>query len=200
MKIVSKIRRQGGTLSIRKDMTPHRWHGRWHIHIPQPDGRFRVRRKSAILGTVDEMSRLQAEEELKRRHMLSQSKFGSLAVSGLSKGKEWFAGNPLVRGAVAELLAAADLMCTGGEVFANMNATGSCDLILYSREPRMFLRIEVKSGKISPEGLPLVEIESKHGKFDVLAVVQPDGAVKYFNAGLQPATALCSTRSILALP
>ena len=193
--VVKYPKRHKGTVTIRKDMACPHWYGRWSVYTPLTDGRFRSKRRSAILGPVSEMTREQAQSEVTRRMMLSQTKFGGWAVAKHSKKQQWFASNPLVRGAVAELIAAADLMCSGAEVFMNMNPTGTCDLIVYDA-PRGFIRLEVKSGTVSPVDTPLVEVRKKRGKFDALAVVLPDGSVRYFDAEMHPLPALVSGRTL----
>jgi hypothetical protein len=76
------------------------------------------------------------------------------------------------------MIAAADLMARGYEVFRSLGGGGSCDLIVVKdREPAM--RIEVKTGHRSDSGSITYATPNDFTAFDVLAIVVDDGEVVY---------------------
>lgn len=112
--------------------------------------------------------------------VLTQKRRGA---SEANANHEWFVPKSLARGAAGELLACVDLMRHGFEVFKNVNPTGSCDLAVEIGGE--FMRVEVKIGTLDANGKPLVETARQLGKFDLLAVVGPDGSVSYFDPGME---------------
>jgi hypothetical protein len=181
-KIISKPKRSSGSLYVRKDYEPWVWVARFAVHERLVDGRIRARRKSAVLGSFDELTRDQAAELMRRKIVLARRTYESLAASEVNSSHQWFIKNPLVRGAAAELLVAVDLMRAGLQVYRNLNATGTCDLV--AEVDHHFVRVEVKVGTLDASGVPIVETARQVGKFDVLAVVGPDRAVHYFTPDL----------------
>jgi PD-(D/E)XK endonuclease len=79
-------------------------------------------------------------------------------------------------GAKSELLVCCDLLSKGYEVFRNVSAHGSCDLIAVKKET--ILRIEVKTGHIRTSG-NIGYSKPYSNKFEVLAVVIPGKKVVY---------------------
>jgi hypothetical protein len=76
------------------------------------------------------------------------------------------------KGAIAELLTAADLMAKGCEVYRAMSHGSSCDLlaVLHGKT----FRIEVKMAGMTEAGAYKRNLRLRHGAFDILAVVSPD--------------------------
>lgn len=86
-------------------------------------------------------------------------------------------------GAIAELVAAADLMRRGYEVFRALSPICPCDLLAYrKKEParQTTLRVEVRSSQVTKHGMLNFRLKpSDQGSFDVLALVVEDDGVYY---------------------
>lgn len=84
------------------------------------------------------------------------------------------------RGAVAELLVAANLMAEGFEVFRALSAACSCDLAVLCNG--RLVRVEVRTGARRLDGtLPVPYRKADRGRSDVIAVyVRNDNTVSYY--------------------
>lgn len=71
-------------------------------------------------------------------------------------------------GSISELLVCADLMAKGWDVYRAMDATCACDLMCV--KAGFTARIEVKTG--NRDKGRLLGLETKAGKFDILALVE----------------------------
>lgn len=82
------------------------------------------------------------------------------------------------RGAVSELLVAADLLQRGYEVFRAVSAATSCDLL--AMHAGVTFRVEVRSTTRARDG-KLGHRLSRYdkGRFDIAALVEPNGAIHY---------------------
>jgi len=83
--------------------------------------------------------------------------------------------NPGLIGAASELVVAAYLMQRGITVYRAMSAAASCDLIV-DFEGCLF-KIEVRSAKRDMSGK--LVFSSPEPRYDLLALVTPDGAVEF---------------------
>ncbi|KQO78140.1 hypothetical protein ASF36_13990 [Methylobacterium sp. Leaf90] len=83
---------------------------------------------------------------------------------------------PSFVGAAQELVVCVDLMRRGAHVYRAMSHASPADLIAAIGD--RLLRIEVRSGRRNTEGR-LSYSQPQAGRYDVLAVVEPDGAVTY---------------------
>jgi hypothetical protein len=155
--------------------------GRWYSY----GNGSKVRRPEKVLGKVKEITMEQARERL--AVLIAANTGKSLSLKG--KVIDWTqlnampsAGDKSYRaGAIAEAVATADMLIRGYEVFKAVCPTATCDLIAI--KAGITFRVEVKY--ISETG----SVPSKMhraltrniGKFDLLAVVQPNYEVKYFD-------------------
>lgn len=80
-------------------------------------------------------------------------------------------------GALNELLAAADLMRKGFAVFRALSPACHCDLVVVGKARA--LRIEVTSAKRYPDGVLRFPKHRDTSRYDILALVLPDGSVEY---------------------
>jgi len=72
-------------------------------------------------------------------------------------------------GAASELFVSADLLCRGFDVFRAVSPCCSCDLIAV--KGKLFLRIEVKTGRIFNEKIIFPSIKGKMAeRYDILAI------------------------------
>jgi hypothetical protein len=81
-------------------------------------------------------------------------------------------------GAVNELIVCADLLAKQYHVFRNISPHGPCDIIILKGEK--CFRVEVKTGRMRPNGRLSHSPISKNQSYDILAVVL-DGKVIYLN-------------------
>jgi hypothetical protein len=88
--------------------------------------------------------------------------------------------NDIQKGAANELLAAADLLRRGFDVFRNVAPSG-CDLVIV--RGHFVWRVEVAAATIRRDGQLGYAVSMRHrgdpAHFDVLAWVQPDGKILY---------------------
>lgn len=185
-RFIKRPRDHRGSVTVRSDVEYPYWRGRWWVYIEQTDGTFIGRRRTTNLGRVDNVNRKDAELALKRRIETYQAKYDRLEVGRASSKADWFVPNPRARGAASELIAAVDLMRRGFHVYRNLDPTGHADLIVGIASGLKLFRIEVKTGTLRRDGSPCVEVATKRGKFDILAVVLPDRSVSYFDADVMP--------------
>jgi hypothetical protein len=85
--------------------------------------------------------------------------------------------NHTVAGTIAEMLAAADLMARGWNVFFPLVRTTRCDLIAVSADGQRVRRIEVRSGRRSNGSVRYLKKEQ--ASCDHYAVVIPDEPIAY---------------------
>ncbi len=86
-------------------------------------------------------------------------------------------------GAMHELLVAADLMRRGYEVFRSLSPAASCDLLI-RRDDGLTARVEVRTVRRNREGrVGAGARPSEAHRFDVLARVEPSGAIHYTGLG-----------------
>lgn len=86
------------------------------------------------------------------------------------------------RGAVSELIAAADLLNNGFEIFRALSQHCSCDLI--AMKDNVMHRIEVRTGTVYKGSGKLnfpYNSRRDEGRFDVLAVVVDSGRITYMS-------------------
>jgi hypothetical protein len=81
-------------------------------------------------------------------------------------------------GAHAEMIACADLLERGFDVFRSISQAGCCDLIAASRTTYKTARVEVRAGNRRANGNLSVSRPARV-RYDVLAVVLPHGEVVY---------------------
>lgn len=180
-----KKRLQSGT--IRKIGKRGVFYGRWLVNKMDKEGKVVRKFTGGRIGFAAEMTLAEAKrklidmiqrseqqhDEMIALHIRSKSESNSSPIASISH---------LSRGAVCELLTAAELMKRGFDVYRNMNPTGSCDLVIWSKTTA--LRVEVKRGMIR-DGDPICGVK-RNGQFDILALVDDSLQVHFFDAFLQP--------------
>jgi hypothetical protein len=78
------------------------------------------------------------------------------------------------RGAVSELVVAADLMEQGFAVFRSLSPACPCDLAVLVKGGRL-CRVEVRTGRFRSDGVPTCSFRVEDlGRFDVLAIRMPN--------------------------
>jgi Holliday junction resolvase-like predicted endonuclease len=86
------------------------------------------------------------------------------------------------KGAAAELLVCADLLSKGFHVYRAVSPCAQTDLVVIGNNGSAdkILLIEVKSTTYHKDGTPAYKIQpNQKGKFDVLAMMLPDGRIIY---------------------
>lgn len=98
----------------------------------------------------------------------------------ISQAPESAHGFSCQAGAIAELVACADLMRMGYQVFRAVNPSASCDIVAFMPGMRP-LKIEVKSCGMNATGSPVVRQSrpEDYGRADHFAHVSQNGRVKY---------------------
>lgn len=98
-------------------------------------------------------------------------------------GQRWMNGaggigkhNASFIGAALELIASVDLMKRGAHVYRAMSSTSPCDLVAWLGGE--LIRVEVRSGRRNGTG-KLCYSPPEARRYDVLAVVEPNGTVTY---------------------
>lgn len=82
-------------------------------------------------------------------------------------------------GAMNELLVASDLLRRGYEVYRAMSPAASCDLLVL-RDGVLAGRVEVRTTRRDSTGVLQRRVTTAdRGRFDVLALVEPNGAIHY---------------------
>lgn len=79
-------------------------------------------------------------------------------------------------GALSEILACADLLRNGFDVFRSVSPSASCDIIAYFKNK--VYRIEVTTGYFNIAGNPAWPRKDQE-KFDILMVIFKNGDIKY---------------------
>jgi Holliday junction resolvase-like predicted endonuclease len=166
-----------GSIFIRKGS----YVGRWYSYGKGG----KCRRPEKVLGRVEEITMEQARERLVV--LIAANTGKSLSMKG--KVIDWTrmnampsAGDKSYRaGAIAEVVATADMLIRGYEVFKAVCPTAICDLIAI--KGGITFRVEVKyiSETCSVPSKMYRALTRNVGKFDLLAVVQPNYEVKYFD-------------------
>jgi hypothetical protein len=88
-----------------------------------------------------------------------------------------------LRGTLSELFVCTDLLRRGFEVYRNVSAYGSLDLMAYGLNGKI-LRVEVTSGRITHDGNLYYERHTRHKeRRDVIAVVVPEKILYIDNDG-----------------
>ena len=83
---------------------------------------------------------------------------------------------PAKRGAVSELYVIIDLTERGYEVFKSINPSCSCDIAILKN--KSLLRVEVTTGRFSPNG-SLMYPKHNQTNYDILAIVLPSHEIRY---------------------
>jgi len=86
------------------------------------------------------------------------------------------------KGAAAELLVCADLLAKGLHVYRAVSPSAPADLVVLGNNGAIenVLLVEVKSRQYLADGTPNNNIKTAgSGKFDILAMVMPDGKIIY---------------------
>ena len=92
-----------------------------------------------------------------------------------------------LKGALSELTVACDLMAHGFDVYRSLSPHSLVDLIAYSRDTKILLRIEVTSGstgKLSKAYHKPQHPENEQHR-DLLAVVYPDNEIWYLKGKMR---------------
>lgn len=189
-----KKRLQTGTIS--KIGKRGIFYGRWLVNKLDKDGNVVRKFTGGRIGFASEMTRTEAKRKLIDMIQRSEQQHDEMIALHIrskseSKSSPVAAISHLSRGAVCELLTAAELMKRGFDVYRNMNPTGSCDLVIWSRTTA--LRVEVKRGMIR-NGEPVCGVK-RNGQFDILALVDDSLQVHFFDGFLQPAFLPCENHS-----
>lgn len=94
-------------------------------------------------------------------------------------------------GAIGELAVAADLLRRGFEVYRAVSPAASCDLLV-QRDGSVY-RVEVRATRRDRTGGLQNRVTSKDlGRYDVMALVEPDGAIHYSGLEMEAASGLRS--------
>lgn len=104
-----------------------------------------------------------------------QRAYMGLTVDSQSMVQRWGV-SPAAVGAAHEMLACADLIKHGFDVFRCVAPNASCDVAIL--DGHTLYRVEVKTGYRARTG-KLYHTPTRHKDFDILAVVEESGAVNY---------------------
>lgn len=153
---------QKGSVEIKNGF----WTGRFIERTAMPGGKLHTAHRRVVLGAEAELT--ETEARTKFAPYLESVNFGFKGL--LQKSKTLVSIGD--KGAIAELIVAADLMNKGYDVFRNLSPNGPADLI------------SLKDGK-----LQLVQVKKRRkingsfeqfiGSCDVLAIVSDTGKIQY---------------------
>lgn len=82
-------------------------------------------------------------------------------------------------GAMHELVVCADLLLNSWHVFRAQSPACPCDLVAMSKDQSRLLRVEVTTGQHTLNGVVYPKAKHEVTKWDVLAIVLPDGTIQY---------------------
>lgn len=163
-------RNQSGYLAIRGKRTAV-WWGEWQVY----EGSKR-RKMTMTLGRCDEMTRPQARARL--RELILRTNKDASAIHSIGREStakipnevEKISGSKI--GALVELLVCADLMAKGWDVYRATDPVCTCDLIAVRAGETIRLEVKTKAVRL--------DLRSKSGKFDVLALMDREsGVIRY---------------------
>lgn len=147
---------------------------------------------TVTLGLVSDMTKLEARAKLReivRKHDGTAPYQGKLTAPDLANYKLLIpphvsrAGRVTAasRGAVAELLVAADLQARGFDVFMPVSPIAACDMVAITSEG-LILRVQVKKAATSETGRIRCDVRKDIGRFDLLAVLVDNARIDYIKA------------------
>lgn len=171
---------QRGGLQKTKNRVP-KWSATWYAYRPDGSRRRRVK----VIGIVSEMTEAKARSML--RELIAADNRIATGVFAEKTGiiprtvkRGDLADTTMVKGAMAEMAVAMDLMLKGWDVFRPVSVTATCDLIGVKGPDT--IRFEVKSASVVGISNPRFRCDLRRnlGKFDVVAIcVFATGEIHY---------------------
>lgn len=167
-------RRQKGFLTIAgKDPS---YYGNWYVYEKTDDGTKR-RARTKVLGRCAEITEAQARIRLADHLERVSAPLALVNAQPSAVVTGAFGSIPdechfHKKGAMGELVVAADLLSKGCEVYRSLSHSASCDMLVIHQGS--ILRVEVKVADRNESGSYSRNLRLKRGNYDVLAVVSRD--------------------------